>query len=72
MQMNAKLLVALCHQNAHSIREELHLIEAGDVKILLRGEDVSDREAQRLRTNLGRLLEIIHAFGGTAPDRIGR
>jgi len=62
--MSPTLLVALCEQNAHSIREELHLIEAGDVKILLRGEDVSDTEALRLRTNLGRLLEIIEAFGG--------
>jgi|KBSMisStandDraft_5_1062788.scaffolds.fasta_scaffold10804_2 hypothetical protein len=64
MPMSANLVVALCEQNAHSIREELHLIEAGDVKIMLRGDDVSDTEALRLRTNLGRLLEIIEAFGG--------
>jgi len=63
VSMTAKLVVALCAQNAHSIREELKLIEAGDLKIQLRGEDITEKENARLRANLGRLLEIINGFG---------
>jgi len=37
MRMTANKIVALCELNAHSIREELMLIDAGDLKIHLRG-----------------------------------
>jgi hypothetical protein len=63
MTMTANRVVSLCEMNAHSIREELMLIDAGDLKIHLRGEDISERESLRLRTNLGRLLEIVDACG---------
>lgn len=67
MPMTANLLVALCEQNAHSIREELKLIEAGDLKVQLRGDDITATENLRLRANLGRLLQIIEAWG-CQPD----
>ena len=63
MRMTANKVVALCELNAHSIREELMLIDAGDLKIHLRGEDITERENLRLRTNLGRLLEIADGCG---------
>jgi len=64
MRMTANKVVALCELNAHSIREELMLIDAGDLKIHLRGEDITDRESLRLRTNLGRPLEILNGCAG--------
>jgi len=60
--MTPNRLVALCEQNAHIHREVLRLIEAGELKIFLRGEDVTDVERVRIRNNLGRELEIIEAF----------
>lgn len=64
MTMTANRLVALCEQNAHIHREVLRLIDAGELKIFLRGEDVTETERVRVRNNLGRELEIIKAFGG--------
>jgi len=63
MTMTANRLVALCEQNAHIHREVLGLIDAGELKIILRGEDVTDIERVRIVNNLGRELEIIEGFG---------
>lgn len=57
--LTAERVVALCELNAHSIREELILMDAGELKIHLRGEDVTEKENLRLRANLSRLLEIV-------------
>jgi len=64
MAMSANHVVALCEQNAHVHREVLALIDTGELKILLRGEDVTEIERVRVRNNLGRELEIIEAFAG--------
>ena len=64
MTMSIKHAVALCEQNAHIHREVLELIDAGELKIILRGEDITDIERVRIRNNLGRELQIIEAFGG--------
>jgi hypothetical protein len=63
MPMTANKVVALCELNAHSIREELSLLDAGDLQITLKGEDITERESLRLRTNLTRLLEIVDGCG---------
>jgi len=62
--MSANRVVALCEQNAHVHREVLALTDAGELKILLRGKDVTEIERVRVRNNLGRELEIIEAFTG--------
>ena len=64
MTITIKRAVVLCEQNAHIHREVLHLIDAGELKIILRGEDITDIERVRIENNLGRELQIIEAFGG--------
>ena len=64
MTMTIKQAAALCEQNAHIHREVLGLIDAGELKIILRGDDVTDIERVRIRNNLGRELQIIGALGG--------
>ena len=62
MSMNANLVVALCSQNAQVLEEVINMIEADELKIIVRGEDITAVERTRIRTNLGRLLQIIEAF----------
>jgi len=64
MTITLKRAVVLCEQNAHIHREVLDLIDAGELKIILRGEDITDIERVRIENNLGRELQIIEAFGG--------
>ena len=64
MTITIKRAVVLVEQNAHIHREVLNLIDAGELKIILRGEDITDIERVRIENNLGRELQIIEAFGG--------
>jgi len=63
MTISIKRAVVLCEQNAHIHREVLDLIDAGELKIILRGEDITEIERVRIENNLGRELQIIEAFG---------
>ena len=63
MAMNSRLAVALCAQNAQILEEMIGLIDAGELKIILKGEDISHIERARVRTNLGRLVQIMEALG---------
>ena len=67
MAMTPRLAAALCAQNAQTLEEVMGLIDAGELKIILRGEDITDVERARIRTNLGRMLQIMDAFGGDHP-----
>ena len=62
MSITIKRAVLLCHQNAHIHRDVLALIDAGELKIILRGEDITDIERVRIEHNLGRDLQIIEAL----------
>ena len=64
MGMTFKRAVTLVEQNAHIHREVLALIDAGELKIILRGEDITDVERVRIQNNLNRELQLIEAFGG--------
>ena len=64
MTMTIERAVVLCEQNAHIHREVLGLIDAGELKIILRGEDITAVERVRIENNLGRELQIIEAFNG--------
>ena len=64
MTMTIERAVVLCRQNAHIHRDVLSLIDAGELKIILRGEDITAIERVRIENNLGRELQIIEAFGG--------
>jgi hypothetical protein len=59
MNLSANRVVALCEQAAYFLREDLHLIEGGDLKCQLFGADVTEEEANRLREILARLQEVI-------------
>jgi hypothetical protein len=64
MQMSPNRVVALCEQAAYFLREDLSLMESGDLKLLLFGADVTEEQAERMRANLWRLQEIIDGCGG--------
>ena len=64
MAMTFKRAAMLCEQNAHIHREVLSLIDAGELKIILRGEDITEIERVRIQNNLNRELQLIEAFGG--------
>lgn len=63
MPMTANRVVALCEQATYFLREDLALIESGDLKLHLFGADVTDEQAERMRANVGRLQEIIDGCG---------
>jgi hypothetical protein len=63
MTMPANRVVALCEQAAYFLREDLTLIENGDLKLTLFGADVSKEQAARMRANLSRLDEIVNGCG---------
>ena len=63
MTMPANRVVALCEQNAYFLREDLALIEAGDLKLLLFGADVTEEQADRMRASISRLQEIVDGCG---------
>jgi hypothetical protein len=64
MQISPNRVLALCEQAAYFLREDLSLIENGDLKLVLFGADVTDEQADRMRANLSRLQEIIDGCGG--------
>ena len=63
MTLTPNRVVALCEQAAYYLREDLHLIEGGDLTFQLFGADVTDEEANRMRAILARLQEIIDGYG---------
>jgi hypothetical protein len=63
MTMVANRVVALCEQAAYFLREDLTLIESGDLKLQLFGADVTEEQATRMRASLSRLQEIVDGCG---------
>ena len=61
--MPANRVIALCEQAAYFLREDLALIESGDLKLRLFDADVTDEQAGRMKANLSRLEEIIDGCG---------
>ena len=59
MTMIANRVVALCEQNAYVLREDLALMQSGQLRLLLLDADVTDEYAKRLGKNLQRLEEVI-------------
>ena len=63
MTMTANRVVALCEQAAYFLREDLNLLEAGQLKLQLFGADVTEQHADRMKAHLSRLQEIIDGCG---------
>ena len=63
MPIEANRVVALCEQVAYFLREDLTLIEADHLRLELFGADVTQEQADRMRTNLSRLEEVIEGCG---------
>lgn len=63
MTMIANRVVALCERNAYVLREDLALMQSGQLKLFLLDADVTDDYAERLGKNLQRLEEIIKGCG---------
>lgn len=57
--MAANRVTALCEQAAHFLREDLTLIESGDLKLQLFGADVMEEQAERMRAHLARLEDCV-------------
>ena len=63
MPITAKKVVELCRQNADLIREDLVLMESGELEFRAFGADATKDQIARMRANLSRLQEIIDACG---------
>ena len=63
MPMKEYRVVALCEQAAYFLREDLNLVEGGNLTFALFGTDVTDEHAGRMRATLSRLDEIIEGCG---------
>ena len=63
MTMEANRVVALCEQVAYFLREDLTLIDADHLRLQLFGADVTQEQADRMKTSLSRLEEVIEGCG---------